>query len=72
MLSQLINQLLVLGLVPGTNLQITFTEILIAVEAVLLTYLFRSRLPLQKLAYYKARIIVYLSIGRGTQLKLPA
>lgn len=72
MLSQIFNQFLVLGLVPGTGLQITFTEILMAVEVLLLLFLFRSRLPLDRLRYYKAKFIVILSLGPNPRFTLPA
>lgn len=64
--------LLALGQIPGTNIQITFTELLIVVELILLAYLFRNKIG--KLLHFRQTlhlIHLYLLTKKGQQLKLP-
>ena len=72
----MLNQLLVLGLVPGTNFQITFSDLMILVEMILIYYLLRHKLPhpqaiRKQLEYYRLYTYLYLSTKKGRQLSLP-
>jgi hypothetical protein len=67
----MLNNLLVLGLVPGTNFQITFSELLLLFDACLvLVLLLRKQWLLKKISYYKLYIHLYLSTKKGQQLNL--
>lgn len=65
------NELLVLGLIPGTNFQITFTELLMVVELGLVFYLLRRRHIIQEFKYYWIYIHFYILAKRSRQLRLP-
>ncbi|HET9722043.1 MAG TPA: hypothetical protein VFP32_03380 [Candidatus Saccharimonadales bacterium] len=72
----MLNELLVLGLIPGTNLQITFSEMLILVEIVMVAFLFRihhlnRRSLTAKLTYFTHHWRIYAFVKKGTQLNLP-
>ena len=69
----MLNQLLVLGQVPGTHIEVTFSELVFIFDVVLIYYfLLRrrgysvSRLRRQ-LYYYR----LYFSVKHGQQLSLP-
>jgi hypothetical protein len=66
------NQLLVLGLVPGTDVQITFSELLMAAELALVGYLLREKLPvLRAVRRHFIYFRLYLSVKMGQKLILP-
>lgn len=73
MISQMLNQLLVLGQIPGTSFQLTFYDYLGLVGVIfclgLLYWRRFIRLPnLRRQIYY---LRLYFSIKRGQQLSLP-
>lgn len=75
MLNSAINQLVFLGQVPGTDFQITFTELLLAAELALVIFLFRKK-PLlvkvgRRLKFYLLKLEVYLLTDKGKELRLP-
>lgn len=68
----MLNELLVLGLIPGTNLQITFNELLILFDiSVLLVVLERYHHLSQKIAYYWIYLHFYLIAKKYRQFRLP-
>lgn len=78
----MLEQLLALGLIPGTNIQITFNELIVLVLAFSAYYYVRLRkidiksLVLQKNELDLSRNIVrfrrlYLLTKKGTQIRLP-
>ena len=67
--------LLALGQVPGTNFQITFTEILWAVYLLLVLWLYRKKIfpkksALKNLVYLGRHFDLFLLTKRGSQLRL--
>lgn len=75
MLDAFFNEILVLGQIPGTNFQITFDELLILTDVVLVIYLLRHRLgdirtlP-RRINYFRLYFSIYLSTRKGQQLSL--
>ncbi|HVS78794.1 MAG TPA: hypothetical protein VHD84_00690 [Candidatus Saccharimonadales bacterium] len=67
------NNLLVLGLVPGTNLMITFNELVALLDAALVLYLLRKRMHLRlpDIRYYWLYARLYIEFRKGQQLSLP-
>lgn len=65
------NELLVLGLIPGTNFQITFSELLVVVELGLTLHLLRRHKIIQEFKYYWIYIHFYILAKRSQQLRLP-
>lgn len=68
----MLNEILVLGQVPGTNFQVTFNELLFVFDVLLLAVLLRKRVHIiQRLSYYRLYVHLYLSTRKGQQLRLP-
>ena len=67
----MINDFLVLGLVPGTNFQITYNEVLMALDlAVLFALIWIYHNPTSKIKYYYLYLRFYLLVRKTRQLKL--
>jgi len=67
----MINDFLVLGLVPGTNFQITYIEILMALDLAVLFLLVRKYYnPVQTIKYYYLYFRFYLLVRKSRQFKL--
>lgn len=78
MLNGLINEIIFLGQVPGTNFQITFIELLMMSDTVLVLYLLRRRNVVRELRYYWQELKfyrlywqVYLSTKKDWHFRLP-
>jgi hypothetical protein len=75
MLDTMLNQLIFLGQVPGTNFFITFTELLIVFEVALVVFLFRKKRLLvrigRRIRFYELYLQVYLLTDRAKELRLP-
>ncbi len=78
MLNNIINEIIFLGQIPGTNFQITFPELLAVLDLALFLYLLRRRDIVHELRYYSRELKfyrlywqVYLSTKKGWQLRLP-
>ena len=69
----MLDDFLILGQVPGTNFQITFSELLLLLDAVLIFYLLRKHhlSPFEKIKWQYYYIRLYLSVEQGQQLRLP-
>jgi hypothetical protein len=68
----MLNEFLVLGLIPGTNIQITFNELLLVLDISLVVFLLHKKHKVfQGFGYYRLYIHLYFSARRGQQLKLP-
>lgn len=64
--------LLVLGQVPGTDIQITFLELLLATALAAAFLLYRKHLlKASTLNHLIHQLLLYLRTKRGQQLKLP-
>lgn len=68
--------LIVLGQIPGTDIQITFLELLCFSILLILLFLYRRRLLNIKFVsmaavYFAKHWRLYLLVRKGTQLKLP-
>ncbi len=61
--------LIVLGIIPGTNIQITFSELCVSSALVLSLYLIHKEHLTPKRALYL--ISIYWHSRKGQQLKLP-
>lgn len=69
----MLNEFLVLGQVPGTNFQITFTEMLLAAYACLAVYLFIKRqIVIKTFRYICIYIHFYILVKKTRYLRLPA
>jgi hypothetical protein len=67
----MLNDFLVLGLVPGTNLQITFNDLLIAIDIAVLVYmLFRKQGLISSFKYYYLYTILFVSVKKFKLFKL--
>ncbi len=67
----MINEIVVLGQIPGTNLQITFYEYLVLLPvAGLLVYAYRRHITLAGIERYWFYIKIYLTTRPGSQLSL--
>ncbi len=67
----MINELLVLGQIPGTNIQITFNEFLILLDVAVIILLSRKYLPQFsriRRAYYLVSLYIYYK--RSQRIKL--
>ncbi len=64
----MLNELIFLGRIPGTNLQLTFSELVGSVDLLVGLFLLRKHS-----AYLRdiSAFIKYLAIPKGTQLRLP-
>lgn len=75
MFNTMLNQLIFLGQIPGTNFYITFSEILVVLEVALVIFLFRKQRLVVKigrrLRFYELYLQVYLLTDRGKELRLP-
>lgn len=78
MLNNIVNEIIFLGQVPGTNFQVTFPELLAAFDILLILYLLRRRGLVHELRYYWRELRfyqlywqVYLSTKKGWHLRLP-
>jgi hypothetical protein len=61
----MLNDFLVLGLVPGTNFQITYNDLLIAIDiAVLIYLLFRDKGLIASIKYYYIYIGLYVCVKK--------
>jgi hypothetical protein len=68
----MLNEFLVLGQIPGTNFQITFSELALLFDIALVVFLLRkNHVIFQKFGYYRLYIHLYFSTKRGQQLSLP-
>ncbi len=64
--------LLVLGQVPGTDIQITFLEVVLFCLLISLFWFSRKQLLKLRLVYkYLANLHIYLRVKKGAQLHLP-
>lgn len=74
-LNMMLNQLIFLGQVPGTNFVITFTEILVVVEMALVIFIFRKQRLMvrigRRIRFYELYLQVYLLTDRAKELRLP-
>ena len=67
----MINNFMVLGQVPGTNFQLTFSEILLMIDIALVVYLiWRRRSMVENIKYQYMYLRLYFSVRRGQQLRL--
>jgi hypothetical protein len=67
----MLNEFIVLGLVPGTSLQITFSELLTACIALpLLAFCLKQAQLIRRAQYTRLYISLYLSTKKGQQLSL--
>ena len=69
----MINEFLVLGQIPGTNIQITFNEFLLLLDIGLIILLARKYLPLFnriRRAYYFASLYIYFKRGQRVKLSI--
>jgi hypothetical protein len=67
-----LNYLIFLGQVPGTNLQITFNELMITLDvAALLVVLERYHHLSQKVSYYWIYLHFYLIAKKYRQFRMP-
>jgi hypothetical protein len=67
----MINELLVLGQIPGTNIQITFNEFLMILDLVVIIVLTHKHLPQFdriRRAYYLVSLYIYFK--RSQRIKL--
>ena len=61
----MLNNLLVLGLVPGTNFEITFNDLLIALDiAVLIYVLFRKKGLISSISYFYLYTVIFVSLKK--------
>ena len=72
MFNLMLNELLFLGQIPGTNIQITFSDYLFLVDIALVLLLLRKKhlLP-HGLKHYWHYGRLYFSVKQGQQLSLP-
>jgi hypothetical protein len=69
----MLNELLVLGQIPGTNFQITFNEILLVVDVALITFLlWNNQTWYQKIKYYSLYLHIYWLTRNVRNFKLQA
>ena len=67
----MLNEFLVLGQIPGTNLDITFNELMIVLDLIPLFWLLHlNRLSLDQIKRTPQILAIYLSTRKGHQLKL--
>jgi len=67
-----LNEFIFLGHIPGTNLQLTFSEIVALVDIAVGVYFLRKYLVVpQSLKRHIKHLRLYLSLPKGTQLSLP-
>jgi hypothetical protein len=67
----MLNEILVLGQVPGTSYQITFNQMMIILDAALLVFLLRKwHFSLSKIRTQIFYFRLYLSVKRSRQLSL--
>ena len=67
----MLNEIVVLGQVPGTSFQITFYEYLVLLPMVgLLFYVYRRQITRADLAHYWFYVRIYLTTRPGSQLSL--
>jgi hypothetical protein len=66
-----INELLFLGQIPGTNFQITFNEMAALADIALLVLIFRKRHFLRRANFFVHILRISLVIKKGQQLSLP-
>jgi hypothetical protein len=63
----MLNDFLVLGQVPGTNFQITFSEMLVALDIALLAILVIKKLPALKKLKHPIAYFYLFFMTRGSQ-----
>lgn len=69
----MLNEFLVLGQVPGTNLQITFTELMLLFDIALILLMLEKKLDMRKqVSYYWIYIHFYFLAKKSQHLRLPA
>jgi len=66
-----LNYLIFLGRVPGTNFQITFNDLLFVLDLVLMLYLLRRRRVVHELKYYWIYLHFYILSKKTRRLRLP-
>lgn len=68
----MLNEFLLLGRVPWTNFQVTFTELVLILDISLVLFLLRKRHFITEAKYFWLYLSLYISIKKGQLLKRPA
>lgn len=70
----MLNEFIVLGQIPGTNLQITFSEMMLMLDiALVVALIHKKRFVMNRVKYLVLYAHLYFAVRRSHQLlKLPA